>query len=291
MSRGRLWSARGAGALVGAAVLLVSLVPATPAAAANSTFKAATLNILNELNQADFVHDLELITAKADLVGLNEVGNRKAYLQNWAADNGWWLYAPEPTQAANEALLARKSVFDVLDKGSNFVCDTNGPGEVPPARYHNWVRYRHKATGRSVYHLNAHANASIENNGRPEDLPRTACAEQQFQALKNLAAAKKDSGQVIVSGDLNVDFSADRAYGYQKFPWQVFEANELPNLRSCYNLYGEKGTGTHGNRHIDYIYFWKRVEEYREMWMTDYSIVSGTNSDHNGVVAAFTISS
>ncbi|MGW3897203.1 endonuclease/exonuclease/phosphatase family protein [Micromonospora profundi] len=289
MQGGRRWSARGAGAVVGAAVLLVSLLPGAPAAAANSTFRAATLNILNALTQAQFAQDLQLITSRADLVGLNEVGNRKAYLQDWAADNGWWLYAPEPVQAANEALLARKSMFDVVDKGSNFVCDTNGPGDVPPARYNNWVKYRHKQTGRNVYHINAHANAGIESNGRPENLPRTDCAEQQFRALKNLAADKKDTGQVIVSGDLNVDFSADRAYGYAKFPWRVFEANEVPNLRSCYNLYGEKGNGTHGNRHIDYIYFWKRVEELRVMWMIDYAIVGGTNSDHNGVVADFAL--
>ncbi|MFI6064411.1 hypothetical protein ACIA47_03945 [Micromonospora sp. NPDC051227] len=38
-------------------------------------------------------------------------------------------------------------MFDVLDKGSIFVCDTNGPGEVPPARYNNWVKYRHKGSG------------------------------------------------------------------------------------------------------------------------------------------------
>ncbi|MFG1847324.1 endonuclease/exonuclease/phosphatase family protein [Micromonospora carbonacea] len=287
-SAGR-WLARGAGALVGSVVLVAGLLPAPPAAAATATFRVATLNILYELTQAQFVEDLQLITSKADLVGLNEVGGRKAYLQDWAAANGWWLYAPEPTQAAGEALLARKSMFDVLDKDSVFVCDTNGPGEAPPARYNNWVRYRHKQSGRSVFHINAHANASIEENGRPEDLPRTRCAEKQFQDLKNLAAVKKDQGQVIVSGDLNVDFSADRAYGYEKFPWKVFEANDLPNLRSCYNLLGEKGNGTHGNRHIDYIYFWKRLEEYREMWLNDYDIVGGTNSDHNGVVAHFSI--
>ncbi|MEK8107180.1 hypothetical protein NKG94_22200 [Micromonospora sp. M12] len=152
-----------------------------PAAAANATFKAATLNIYNGLSQADFVHDLTLIAARADLVGLNEVGNRKAFLENWAADNGWWLHAPGGTNQAGEALIARKSMFDVLDRGSIFVCDTNGPGEVPPARYNNWVRYRHKASGRTVTHINAHAVASIENAGRPEDLPRTRCAEAQFQ--------------------------------------------------------------------------------------------------------------
>ncbi|MFG3715725.1 endonuclease/exonuclease/phosphatase family protein [Micromonospora sp. NPDC047730] len=289
MQRRRRWSDRGAGALVTAVVLAASLLPASPAAAANVPFNVATLNIYNGLSQADFVSDLQLITSRADLVGLNEVGNRKAFLQDWAAANGWWLYAPEPTQAAAEALLARKSMFDVLEKGSIFVCDTNGPGEVPPARYNNWVRYRHKQSGRSVFHINAHLNASIESNGRPEDLPRTRCAEQQIQDIKNLAASKKDHGQVVVSGDFNIDFSADRAYGYEKFPWKVFEANSLPNLRSSYNLYGERGTGTHGNRHIDYIYFWKRLEEHQVIWMTDYNIVDGTKSDHNGVVATLAI--
>ncbi|GAA1621707.1 endonuclease/exonuclease/phosphatase family protein [Catellatospora bangladeshensis] len=280
---------RPAVALAAAATLLATLVPATPAAAANATFRAGTLNIYYGLTQAQFVQDLESITAKADLVGLNEVNGRKDFLTTWAANNGWWFYAPAPSQAENEALLARKSMFDVLDKDSIFVCDTNGPGEVPPARYNNWVKYRHKASGRVVFHINFHANASIEDNGRPIDIPRTECAEQQFQEIKNLAARKKDEGQVIVSGDLNVDFSADRAYGYAKFPWKTFEANQLPNLRSVYNLYGEKGTGTHGNRHIDYVYFWKRVESSQVMWMTDYRIVTGTNSDHNGVVADFSI--
>ncbi|MEV1015061.1 endonuclease/exonuclease/phosphatase family protein [Micromonospora sp. NPDC049751] len=281
--------ARALGALAAAIALVAALLPATPAAAATTALRAATLNIYNGLSQADFAHDLNLIASRADLVGLNEVGNRKDFLENWAADNGWWLYAPGGTNQAGEALIARRSMFDVRDKGSIFVCDTNGPGEVPPARYNNWVTYRHKASGRTVTHINAHAVAGIEDAGRPEDLPRTRCAEAQFQGLKDLAVDKQGGGQVIVSGDLNVDFSADRAFGYAKFPWRVFEANELPNLRSNYNLYGEKGTGTHGNRHIDYIYFWKRLPEYQLMWMTGYDIVGGTASDHNGVVATFTI--
>ncbi|MDG4826853.1 endonuclease/exonuclease/phosphatase family protein [Asanoa sp. WMMD1127] len=291
MTQSTRWTARAAAACAGVVAVVAGLLPAAPAAAATVTFKAATLNIYYGLTQAQFLQDLNLVASKADLVGLNEVGNRKAALESWAAANGWWWYAPGGTNQAGEALIARKSTFDVLDQGSDFVCDTNGPGEVPPARYNNWVKYRHKASGRNVIQINAHANASIEDNGRPQDLPRTRCAEQQFQAIKDLAVAKQAEGQVIVSGDLNIDFSADRAYGYAKFPWQVFEANELPNLRSTYNLYGEKGAGTHGNRHIDYVYFWKRLPAYQVMWMTGYDIVTGTNSDHNGVVATFSMDS
>ena len=281
---------RRAVALISTLTVATLLLPVSPAAAA-STFQAGHLNILNELDHPAFLHDLNLITSKADMVALNEVGPRRAFLVDWAANNGWTFYAPTTSvHAAGEALLAKKSMFEVVDKGSKFVCDTN-PDEPPPPRYNNWVKYRHKATGRFVFHINFHAVAGIDNNGSPEDLPRTRCAEQQFAEVKELAREKKAEGQVIVSGDLNVDFSADKARGYEKFPWKVFEANELPNLRSVYNLYGEKGTGTHGSRHIDYIYFWKRIESSQVMWMTDYRIVGDTNSDHKGVVADFSLAS
>ncbi|SCF24865.1 hypothetical protein GA0070618_4455 [Micromonospora echinospora] len=50
-------------------------------------------------------------------------------------------------------------------------------------------------------------------------------------------------------------------------------------LQAVPNLYGEKGTGTHtSGRHIDYVYFWKRVPEHQVMWMTDYSIVGAPRS-------------
>ena len=284
---------RRAVALVTTLAVVTLLLPGSPAAAA-STFQAGHLNILNDLTHAKFLHDLNLITSKADMVALNEVGQRRAFLVDWAADNGWTFYAPTTSvHAAGEALLAKKSMFEVVDKGSKLICDTN-PDEPPPPRYNNWVKYRHKATGRYVFHINFHAVAGIEDKerpGRPVDIPRTDCATKQFQEVKELAREKKAEGQVVVSGDLNVDFSADKAYGYAGFPWKIFEANELPNLRSVYNLYGEKGTGTHGNRHIDYIYFWKRIESTQVMWMTDYRIVGDTNSDHKGVVADFSLAS
>ncbi|MEO3776592.1 fasciclin domain-containing protein [Micromonospora sp. B11E3] len=64
MPSGRRWLARGAAALASAAALVVSLLPATPAVAANTAFRAATLNIYTGLSQADFVSDLQLITSQ-----------------------------------------------------------------------------------------------------------------------------------------------------------------------------------------------------------------------------------
>ncbi|MFG1883848.1 hypothetical protein [Micromonospora sp. NPDC049102] len=108
MSRTTHRPARALGALAAAVVLVVALLPATPAIAATTAFRAATLNTYNGLSQADFAHDLNLIASRADLVGLNEVGNRKDFLESWAADNGWWLYAPGGTNQAGERRLQRR---------------------------------------------------------------------------------------------------------------------------------------------------------------------------------------
>lgn len=86
--------------VVAGLVALATLMPASPAQAANAIFQAATLNIYEGLNDAQFTADLNLITSRADLVGLNEVGARKDRLQQWANANGWWLYAPGGRPAA-----------------------------------------------------------------------------------------------------------------------------------------------------------------------------------------------
>lgn len=284
--------------MVGALATTLSLAAAptaasaTVSAAARESFNVGHLNILSTLSHADFVDDLNRVTSRAGLVALNEVQNRTDFLRSWADNNGWHLYAPSPNAASAEALLAKKSMFDVLNRGSKFACDTN-VGEPPPPRYTNWVKYRHKATGRSIFHINAHANSHIDNGGHPYNLPRTKCAEKQFRDIRDLAADMKGRGQVIVSGDLNVDYVADRRVQYANFPFVVLEDRgrtaNLPGLRSSYTTHGVEGDGTLGNRHIDYIYHWKRLPEYRKMWMMGYYILYYTKSDHRGVVANFEI--
>ncbi|MQA25569.1 MAG: hypothetical protein GEU94_08860 [Micromonosporaceae bacterium] len=293
------WLHRKGIVLASALAVLGSVVAGPTAASAsvstteNRQFNAGHLNILHSLSHERFAHDLNLITSRAGIVGLNEVADRRAFLTDWAARNGWHFYAPDPGHARDNALLAKKSMFDVVSRGSVFACDTNGPGEPPPARYTNWVRYQHKATGRYVFHLNTHANSHIDNNGHPYDLPRTECAEKHFRGIRDLADSKRSSGQVVVSGDLNVDYVADKRVQYVNFPYVVLDergsTGALPGLRSNYTIHGVKGTGTLGDRHIDYIYLWKRLPEHQKMWMTDYGIVGGTESDHNAVVANFAI--
>lgn len=286
----RLGLAVGAGAAT-------SVAAAGSASAVSSTFRVGHLNILSDLSHADFLHDLNLIAGHCHLLGLNEVQFRREALSSWAETNGWHLYMPSGTWPGAEPLLARKSMFDVTtpggDRGSIFVCDTGGSAEPPPPRYITWISWTHKPSGRRVQHINSHLNAHIDNNGQPYNLPRTDDAEQHIRMIRDLAVNRSDQGQVVVSGDFNVDYQDDKRVQYSRFPYTVLEerqaAGAIPGLRSGYSQMGVTNQATHGTRRIDYIYEWVRVPSARLMNMTNHYVVDGTRSDHNGVVAAFSI--
>lgn len=282
--------------LTGVAAATSGLASAGPANAASSSFRVGHLNILSSLSLADFRHDLNLIADHCHLLGLNEVQFRRDELRAWADNHGWHLYMPGGTWPGAEPLLARTSMFEATssgDRGSTFVCDTGGSAAPPPPRYLNWISWKHLPSGRNVNHVNSHLNAHIDDNGAPYDLPRTGDAEKHIRMIRDLAVARSSRGQVVVSGDLNVDYVDDKRVRYANFPYTVLEERQasgaIPGLRSGYSQHGVTNLPTHGNRRIDYIYEWVRVAESRLMRMTNHYVVDGTRSDHNGVVAAFTI--
>lgn len=290
----RLGLAAGAGALAS----MAGVAGAAPASAVSSTFRVGHLNILNTLGHADFIHDLNLIAGHCHLLGLNEMQFRRDELRTWADNNDWHLYMPtgDGVWPGAEPLLARKSMFEATtpggDRGSIFVCNT-GAGEPPPPRYITWISWTHKPSGRRVQHINSHLNAHIDDNGHPYALPRTEDAELHIRMIRDLAVRRADEGQVVVSGDFNVDYEDDRRVQYSRFPYTVLEerqaAGAIPGLRSGYSQLGVTNLGTHGSRRIDYIYEWVRVPSARLMEMRNHYVVDGTRSDHNGVVAAFSL--
>lgn len=289
----RLGVLAGAGSVASAAA---SGSAAADPTAEQSTFRVGHLNILSTLSNADFLHDLNLIAARSDLLGLNEVQGRRDALRAWATANGWHLHMPSGTWPGAEPLLARTSMFAPTssgDRGSTFVCDTGGSAAPPPPRYLTWISWQHLPSGRHVNHINSHLNAHIDDNGSPYDLPRTVDAEKHIRMIRDLAVNRSAHGQVVVSGDFNVDYQDDKRVGYAHFPHAVLEERQatgaIPGLRSGYSQLGVTNLGTHGNRRIDYIYEWVRVPSSRLMTMTGHSVVDGTRSDHNGVVASFSI--
>lgn len=291
---GRLGLAAGAGAVTSVAAAAAGAPAAS--AAVTSTFRVGHLNILSSLSHADFLHDLNLIAGKCHLLGLNELQFRRDALRTWADNHGWHLFMPtgDGVWPGAEPLLARRSMFRPTTvggaRGSIFVCNTGGSA-APPPRYLNWISWQHIPSGRHVNHLNSHLNSHIDDNGHPYDLPRTEDAEKHIRMIRDLATNRSGHGQVVVSGDFNVDYQDDKRVRYARFPYTVLEerqaAGAIPGLRSGYSQHGVTGLPTHGNRRIDYIYEWVRVPDHRVMRMTNHFVVDGTRSDHNGVVAAF----
>ncbi|MGB3764692.1 MAG: hypothetical protein WA966_15875, partial [Ornithinimicrobium sp.] len=183
----------------GAIALGASLSGAAPAAAATSTFRVGTLNIKNDLSAADVRHDLNLIASNADLIGLQECqgSDRTAILRDWADRKGWTLFKPSGW-AGECPILARRSVFmPSSEKKAVFVCDTAGPGTVPPPRWITRARFKHRASGRYVTLINTHLNAGIHDDGQPRDLPRTRDAEKHMRMVRDMAQAWQSEGQVV----------------------------------------------------------------------------------------------
>ncbi|MBM6405351.1 endonuclease/exonuclease/phosphatase family protein [Phycicoccus sp. CSK15P-2] len=287
LSRRTLGRLAGATALTGAAG--AATAQAAGAAPANSsTFRVASFNILSDLKDSQFKEDFVAIMDRAELVGLQEVQGRGDIINQWASNHGFYAWTPAKTWGREVTVLAKKSMFDRIDKGTIFVCDTGGSGNPPPPRYITWAQYVHKPSGRRITHVNNHLNAHIDDNGHPYDLPRTRDAEKHLRMIKDLVLDKKSNGQVVVTGDFNVDYQDDKRVTYAKFPYTVLEnrQNGLPSLRSSYSRIGVTGLPTLGRRRVDYVYAWIRPADNRFMDFDDHHYVfDSKHSDHNAVVA------
>jgi endonuclease/exonuclease/phosphatase family metal-dependent hydrolase len=286
VSRRTLGRLAGATALTGAA----AATTATAAHAVSSTFRVASFNIYEGVTAAQFQSELAEITSRADLIGLQEVQSRSAAIRDFAAANGFLAWIPGETWGAEVTVLARASMFDRIGQGTIFVCDTGGAGTPPPPRYITWAKYVHKPSGRKITHVNNHLNAHIDDNGSPYNLPRTDDAEKHLRMIRDFVRNAQEDGQVVVTGDFNVDYADDKRVQYANFPYTVLENRQgaLPGLRSNYSRVGPTGTPTLGDRRVDYVYAWIRIPEARLMDFDDFEYVwDSAYSDHNAIIARF----
>lgn len=267
-------------------------------AAEQATINVGQSNILYKVGPRQFGEDLQRVARRSDLFGLNEVGDRRDALLKWGARNGWHVWAPAGQKRGRpgaNAMLARKNVFQVVERGAEFICDSGDPGvggeNNPPPRWLNWVRYLHVPSGMRLCHLHTHLNSHIDNGGRPYQLPRTQDAERHLRILARRARAFAKVGQVVVTGDFNVDYADDSRVKYRNFPFAVLEGGDKRvrgGLRSNWSRFGAKGKGTIGNSHFDYIYLWERPGEQRLNWVSNTMLAKG-HSDHRAVVAKLAV--
>lgn len=262
------------------------------------TINVGQSNIYHGVKPKQFGEDLKRVARRSDLFGLNEVGDRREALLKWGEQNGWYVWAPAPHRrgrpAAN-AMLARKKSFKVVERGTEFICDTGAPGaggeNNPPPRWMSWVRYLHVPSGMRLFHLHTHLNSGIDDDGHPTRLPRTEDAERHLRILRDRARAFAKQGQVVVTGDFNVDYADDSRVKYRNFPFAVLEGGDKRGgrgLRSNWSRFGTIGKGTINQSHFDYIYLWERPGEQRLNWVSQTLLAKG-HSDHRAVVAKLSV--
>lgn len=302
LSRRKLLIGAGAGVGVlglGATGSLVSRADAAPrAGTTGEALQVGQSNIFHGVGPRQFGEDLERVARRTHLFGLNEVGQRREAVLKWGERNGWHVWAPAPNKhgrPSTNIMLARKKTFTVIDRGVDFVWDTGGPGvegeNNPPPRWINWVRYVHIPTGMRLFHVHTHLNSHIDNGGHPYHLRRTEDAQRHLRMLRDKVNGFAKIGQVVVTGDLNVDYADDSRVKYQHFPYAVLEGGTKGvrgGLRSGWSRFGAVGKGTINHSHFDYIYLWERKGPQRLTWVSHQMLVKG-HSDHRAVVAKFSV--
>lgn len=295
-----------AAALAGSA-LAAHGASAAGAAAASTSFGVAQLNIKRDNTEAQQRADLATVLPQADLVGINEGTGGLAAVRAYVSANGdrWHIFEGKSGVPGHqeEILLARKSEFSVVSGGSGtmLMCDPNGPN-VPFPKVVNWRTYLHQDSGRTLVHIGIHLPPSIDAKGHPSsNTENVNCAVKTIDTVKAMVVdlgrqSGADRVEIVVTGDLNIDFVTDKKVRYRDFPYVRFDESDdpatVPSLRSGWAKFGTAGSSaTFGSasegRYIDYVYFWKRT--IPKLTLDSQRVVGGLNSDHRAVVARMSL--
>ena len=261
----------------------------TSSTTSGGQFRVTEANILYSLSDAKVIHDIELATADADVVGMMEVADNYLMLEEWARAHGW-LHLQEPGVSHGRGLLVRRSAL--LAGQSNTGLVRAGTEQLYPrtqisARTLVWATVR--LTGGQVVTVGAtHAFYKIDGASAQQKNPDLVKgAKTQFAKLKAFATSKAALGDVILVGDLNVDYRKDKLTAREGYPWAVLESagsTSTASLRSTWSLLGlpaDSSQGTRGPnsaRVIDYQYLW--VGKGARLYATSQRLELGTRSDH-----------
>lgn len=270
---------------------------AGPAAANPGAISVATANIEYTLGWDQWAGDLGTVAATTHLLGINEAFMQRDNLAMWAALSGWHVFQPTGDGSTN-ALLARTSMFDPVDAGEQLMTGTPG-SRSPYPTYLTWARWREKLTGLQIFHVDTRLQRGIEKLGHPATSygdSRVDDAKEQIAQTRTIAEFMTAGGEVVLTGDMNIDYRRDRRVKDPSFPFMAWEnggTRKQPELRSCYSTFGLQPGGTHGRpsrrRTIDYVYEWARSKSKRKLAMRGYSFVDLAHSDHDAVLAQFAI--
>lgn len=210
--------------------------PAAPASSATSlAISMAHANIFQGLGAAGFAADLRTVTSSSpDFVTLNEAVRPSSlisvpgYSFHRGTDSNWTLETP---------VMWRSDRWEKLTAGTRYLHRRSGKWGI---RAVNWVKLRHRDTGRVVSVVSVHPSPSTK---------LTVGLRPIFMSgLSSLVRELSAAGPVFVGGDLNVPYrSSDFPRG----------SLDTAGLRTTFDVFGMPpgGTGDHGGATIDYLLF------------------------------------
>ncbi len=273
----------------------VEASPATPYKV--SDVVVATANLYIAMPWAQAREDLERLTARADVIGLNEISPaRAADLAGWTRDHpGWQLVRPVDRRSVwsgQNAVLVRTTRLEPLARGVVFGSRASMTGYRINARWITWVQLHDPVSGRGLVFIQTHMDAAVESDGRPRSGAgqRVANNLQYMRTVQRMAEVFAPTHEVVVGGDWNVDARADRAVRSSRLPYRVLEgasAVGLAGLRTTYSVFGFTVPPTSryaGGRWIDYLALWTRPD-HQHAAFTGQQELTGVNSDHNPLLA------
>lgn len=223
---------RSAGALLPAAVAAALLVaPGTPSTApsptapistpapglrpvaqalASPSYRTFTLNIKHDLSKAKALADMRRALTLGDAGGLQEMSDeedRKSLVALCRASD-WGWYMPLEGGVAIPIVWDRDR-FRLIDGHTTKV---HGPqAGVTPSRYINVVRLREISTGKVFGYINTHVISGASRDAQLSDMNRIPRLRKHLAMLRGeILALFQQTEHVFVSGDLNVNYLADR---------------------------------------------------------------------------------
>jgi hypothetical protein len=235
---------------------------------------------------------------KVEVFGTQEMnGAARGVATARFAAGDWNRWRPTEGVIPESQIFWRDSRYQLLDKGAFHLAPaahtTRGPRPTWGPRVIAWVKLRQRRSGRVFFFASVHPHPHIDGHtnwhfgpmrpGHPSSDPQLRdVMSKQFEMFRNLREwvhEKSKIAPVVVVGDFNLDFYADRRVRDPRFPYAQFRRIDT----YCnWDIIKHHTRGTHGNRHIDQLWFARR--QHWGLSLKDHWVLGGYTSDHRPVI-------
>ncbi|MDP2773215.1 MAG: hypothetical protein Q8O61_06625 [Nocardioides sp.] len=174
------------------------------------TYRTFTINIQHTLNKAKALQDMKRALTLGDAGGMQEMSDkedRQSLIRLCKARN-WGWYMPNDGGVAIPIVWDRDR-FRLID---GHTVKVHGPQNgVTPSRYINSVRLREIATGKVFGYINTHVISGASRDAQLSNMNRIPRLRKHLRMLRTeIIGLFRQTEHVFVSGDLNVNYLADR---------------------------------------------------------------------------------